>query len=261
MAERAPKSTPGERIRREHQSINRGLVPSLAAEDLLVSADGLTYSELLERIKKHKHINLCDSEALMAEASRWFFATDQQEMSRKEAANWGRRCVELAALLYYYANNVYSGSWPCILQKFKSRIIVDALLHGSPIWLPLSMDKDWYTSRGLVLVDTSKKFDLSDKNWGYVTNEENISAIRQYEKRAGDRFLKLQPSATDATHESWKHEFSSQETSDILSKLADLANRGDIQFWWWPDLYVPIQVYETLDLDEELGGHFNFEDD
>ncbi|OAA51319.1 hypothetical protein BBO_01266 [Beauveria brongniartii RCEF 3172] len=220
MEERAPELTPGQRIRLEHRSelgpLSRGWeAPSIS-----------------------RYIDIYSL-----------------EMLRSDAADRGRRCVEVAALLCYYAQHVYKRSWPCILQKFKSRIIVDVLLHKTSLWLPLSMDSDWYRRRGLYLVDTPNKVEFSDKNWAYVTKQKNVLAIKTYENRVGGRFLKLPTPATDATHEFWKQKLSSQPSFNILSTLADFANRGGIQFLWWPDYYVPRQVYETLDLNEEIDGH------
>ncbi|KAM3438222.1 hypothetical protein NHJ13734_004307 [Beauveria thailandica] len=257
MAERAPELTPGQRIRLEHQRIDQSLVPSPAALDLLPLAGELTYRKLLQRIKKHSQIDSCDSdsEALMAEARKYFFFCDPDKMLSPEATDRGRRCVEVAALLYYNTHTAYKGSWPYILRKFKSRIIVDVLLDETPIESPLPMHKDWCGKRGLYLVDTSRKIDFADKNWAYVTKRKNISAIKKYEKRMGGQFLEIQPFASNEAHEFWKKKLSSQSDVDIVSTLADIANRGGIQLLRWPDTYVPKHVYEKLGLNEEIDEH------
>ncbi|KAK8146378.1 hypothetical protein G3M48_003170 [Beauveria asiatica] len=256
MAERAPELTPGQRIRLEHQRIDQSLVLSTAAQDLLKLPGELTYCELLQRIKKHSQIDYCDSEAFMAEARRCFFFCDPNEMLRQQATDRGRRCVEVAALLYYNAHPAYKGSWPCILRKFKSRIVVDVLLDETSIKSPVPIRNDWCGKRGLYLVDPSRKIDFADKNLVYVTKRKNISAIKKYEKRMRGQFLEMQPFASTEAHEFWKKKLSSQSDVDIASTLADIANRGGIQLVWWPDTYVPIHVYEKLGLNEEIDGHW-----
>ncbi|KAM3557494.1 hypothetical protein ARSEF4850_005058 [Beauveria asiatica] len=145
-------------------------------------------------------------------------------MLRQEATDRGRRCVEVAALLYYNAHTAHKGSWPCILRKFKSRIVVDVLLDETCIKSPLPMRNDWCGKRGLYLVDTSRKIDFADENWAYVTKQKNISAIKKYEKRMRGPFLEIQPFASKEAHEFWKKKLSSQSDVDIVSTLADIAN-------------------------------------
>ncbi|KAM3514372.1 hypothetical protein MY11210_002047 [Beauveria gryllotalpidicola] len=100
----------------------------------------------------------------MAEARRQFFppAIRRKRPDPRPCVELERRCVEVAALLYYYTQR----SWTCIIQEFKSRIIISVLLYCDAMGDSLSRH---YAKKRLYLVKAKKVDNLDDKEWVKVT--------------------------------------------------------------------------------------------